>query len=99
MQIAIILISTLLSWTAFDPNLFRRRNHSFTWVAGFSLTHEEEGLQQKKKIQKQNRLDVIPPKYRQIKKPFRGKCNYFSTKPRDVRFSDQMKIRRMFNNA
>lgn len=97
MKIIFLFISIFLSWVAFDPGLFRRRYNSYNIaVVEFTLTEVDE-VQQQKKVQ-QKRLDVIPLRYRNRKKPERMKVNYFSTKPRDVRFSNQRKIRRMFNN-
>jgi len=97
MKISILFISTLFSWAIFDPSLFRRRSNSYNIVAlEFSLNEVDE-VQQKKKVQKEH-SDPIPLHYRKRKKPERSKLNYFSSKPRDVRFSNQKKIRRMFNN-
>lgn len=98
MRFIVIFISSLLSWSAYDVNLFRRRNDSlYLKTAELSLEVTERQLQRRKI--KRDRLDMIPKKYRDVRKPFKQRCNYFSTKPRDVRFSDQMKIRRMFNNC
>ena len=98
MKITLLLISTILSWTAFDHNLFRKRrslsSHSLQQIWN---DPELEQLQQKKRVLVR-RLDVIPKSFRDYRKPSRSKCNYFSTKPRDVRYSDQMKIRRRINN-
>ena len=100
MQIAILLITSFLSWAAYDTNLFRRRRDAYGLaaieVSQEELKHEQE--QQQQKVLRQNR-DVIPTRFRDIRKPVALRCNYFSTKPRDVRFSDQRKIRRMFNNS
>jgi hypothetical protein len=98
MKISIILISTFLSWATYDTHLFRRRKNFYAAnddEISFELT--EEVLQKKKKTIR-HRLDVIPRRYRGLKKPVRAKLNYFSSKPRDVRSSDQKKIRRRFNN-
>lgn len=95
---ATLIISTFLSWAAFDLNLFRRRGDLHVYSEDeISLDLGADALHQKKRI-KQHRLNVIPIRYRGIRRPVRSKCNYFSTKSRDVRDSDQMKIRRKFNN-
>jgi hypothetical protein len=99
MQLTILLIASLLSWAAYDTNLFSRRRDSYSLtaieVSLEELNHEQE--QQQEKVLRQRR-DVIPKWRRDIRKPMASRCNYFSTKPRDARFSDQRKIRRMFNN-
>lgn len=97
MRISTLLISTFLTWAAYDTNLFRRRRDYVAANALETLPADEENekILQQKKIQ--NRLDVIP-KHHRHRQITRSRCNYFSTKPRDVRFSDQQKIRRMFNN-
>lgn len=96
MHISILLFSTLLSWAAYDLNLFRRRGAVVS--AAIEISYGESETLRQKKVHR-HRLDVIPPWQRGRKKVFVSRCNYFSTKPRDVRFSDQRKIRRMFNNA
>lgn len=97
MRISNIIISIFLTWVAYDSNLFRRRrSYAATNIVSILPADEEnEKVLHKKKIQ--HRLDVIPKRHR-LRQKRRERCNYFSTKPRDVRFSDQMKIRRMFNN-
>jgi hypothetical protein len=98
MKVSTILVSTFLTWSAYDSNLFRRRRDSFTSnQTSISLTAEDEELREAKAVQR-HRLDVIPARYRRVRTPVRLKCNYFSTKSRDVRDSDQKKIRRRFNN-
>jgi hypothetical protein len=98
MKILIIILSPLLTWTAFDRNLFRRRHEvSNLGIIEISAELNLSELQQKKKIQK--RLSTIIPKsYRLTKKPVRSKCSYVSVKSKDARDSDQRKIRRRFNN-
>ena len=99
MKIVIILISTFLPWAAIDLNLLRRRGDSYASDATeISLELGGDELHQKKKVQ-QHRLNVIPPWHRGLKRPVRSRCNYFSTKSRDPRDSDQRKIRRRINNV
>ena len=98
MKILILFTSTFLTWAAFDRNLFRRRADSYATNASeisFELGADE--LRQKKKIQ-QKYLNVIPARYRKRPARLRMKCNYFGSKSRDSRDSDQRKIRRRFNN-
>jgi hypothetical protein len=98
MQIQPILVAIFLNWVAFDLNLFRRREGIFsTETTSMTLSLEAEELKQKEQLQ-HHRMDVVPPHMRGLRKPVQCSCNYFSTKPRDVRFSNQRKIRRMFNN-
>jgi hypothetical protein len=97
MRLALLVLSTFLSWPAYDLNLFRRRRDSLTATATEISENEGQEFRQRKQI-KRHHLDVIPRRYREQKKPVPLRCNYFSTKPRDVRFSDQRKIRRMFNS-
>jgi hypothetical protein len=97
MKILIFLIITFLPWAAFDTNLFRRRRDSFDTESGISLDLGSDFFQQKKKV-RQLVLNVIPLKHRSLRKAVSTKCNYFSTKSRDPRNSNQRKIRRKFNN-
>lgn len=99
MKIRSLLSATFLSWVAFDANLFRRRRSAQASSATeISLDQAHEDLEEKKQ-QKQNRRSVIPPHLRDIgPAPVRKRCSYYSTKSRDVRDSDQKKIRRRFNN-
>jgi hypothetical protein len=94
MRITIILISTFLSWAVYDTNLFRRRQQSVAAIAAEVLPDEEDAREQKE-IQHR---EIIPPWYRKKKLQIRQRCNYFSVRPRDVRYSDQQKIRRRINN-
>ena len=90
-----ILLSTFLTWAAFETGLFRRRKDSYDASAiELALAPEEEKRQQKK-LRVSN---VIPHWIRKRRPKFRHKLNYFSTKSRDVRDSDQQKIRRKINN-
>lgn len=98
MKIPFLIISTFLSLSAFDPQLFRRRHEGAQLSAIEFSQLEGENEQLTERESQRHRLDVIPPKLRNIRKPVRSKCNYFSTKPRDVRYSDQQKIRRRINN-
>lgn len=94
-----ILISLFLTWSAFDANLFRRRGDSYASQSiDVSLDQGSDEHRQTKKIRKL-RANVIPPHLRWPRRPYRSKLNYFSTKSRDGRDSDQRKIRRKFNNA
>ena len=96
MRITLLLTAALVSWAIYDVYLFRRSRSSFAVTSTEISNYEPELLRQQKKILR-NRFDVIPLKHRGRKK-YKPKCNYFNTKPRDVRFSNQRKIRRMFNN-
>jgi len=96
MKIHSILISTLLTWAAFDQNLFRRRTYASTMVA-ISFDHGADELREQERV-RQRRLDVIPPWLRGSRPRLRMKCNYFSTNARDARYSDQRKIRRRIIN-
>lgn len=95
MKIMTIFVSLFLSWAAYDQNLFRRRRESFSH-GSIEFVLSESELEEKKQVQQH--LSVIPPWHRSLPKRVRLRVNYFSTKPRDVRFSNQRKIRRMFNN-
>jgi hypothetical protein len=94
-----ILISLFLTWVAFDADLFRRRRdgHASNSI-DVSLDQGSDELRQTKKIRALHR-SVIPTHLRIAKKQYRSKLNYFSTKSRNGRDSDQRKIRRKFNNA
>ncbi|PIS10778.1 MAG: hypothetical protein COT73_07635 [Bdellovibrio sp. CG10_big_fil_rev_8_21_14_0_10_47_8] len=93
-----ILISTFLSLVAFDTNFFRRKETlDGSSQIEFSRDLGSESLQEKKAFRRERR-DVIPARYRNIEQPVPSRCNYFSTKSRDVRDSNQRKIRRKFNN-
>ena len=96
MKISILFVSLFLTWTAYDQNIFRRPREQFQLTAIEEFFSESE-VQQKKQLRR-HRLDVIPARYRNLRPPEKQRVNYFSTKPRDVRFSNQRKIRRMFNN-
>lgn len=97
MTILRILVSAFLSWAAFDRNLFRaRRLPAGSVQAPVSLSWEQEQVRKAKR--NQHRLNVIPQRYRRARTPLRSKCKYHSVKSRDVRDSDQRKIRRRFNN-
>lgn len=99
MRTIILIFAALFAWAIYEPNLSRRRTSSIATTAiELSLAELSEKSQQQKKVQRRN-SDVIPTWHRGKKKPVISRCNYFSTKPRDVRFSDHRKIRRMFNNA
>lgn len=98
MKFSIILVSTFLSWAAYDHNLFRRKNDSYVFSEDEIVSLEKVG-QKKRALLKREHLSVIPAWHKARKKPTRLKCNYFSTSSRDVRNSDQRKIRRRFNNA
>jgi len=98
MRISLFLITSFLSWAAYDTNLFRKRQDSIAIVTiEISLDELNEEHRQQQKVHRRN-LDVIPDSYRNQRRPVTSRCNYFSTKPRNVRFSNQRKIRRMFNN-
>jgi hypothetical protein len=98
MKIMTLLISTFLTWAAFDSNVFRRRKDSYALSeTEISFSLGTDTLRQKEKIHR-DRLDVIPAWHRGAIKPVRTKCNYFLTKSRDLRDSDQKKIRRRFDN-
>lgn len=98
MKIKSILISTLLTWTAYDQNLFRRRTGFYnTTAVAVSLDHGADELRQREKVQHRH-LSVIPPWLRGSRPRVRLKCNYFRTDSRDARYSDQRKIRRRINN-
>lgn len=98
MRIKTILISTFLTWTAFDLNLFRRRGQSYAFsTIEISLAQDGDELREAEEIER-HRWDVIPPWLRGARPRVKSRCNYFSTKPRDVRYSDQRKIRRRINN-
>ncbi len=99
MRTVLFTTMALLTWAIYDPNLFRRRSAS-TGPTSIELTLSdlaEEGQRQKKIIRRN--AEVIPWWHRNKKSPVVSRCNYFQTNPRDVRFSNQRKIRRMFNNA
>ncbi len=99
MRTTVLLLFSFLSWAAYDTNLFRKRRDSYS-VTAIEISLDElsfEQEQQQKKILRRNQ-DIIPAWHRGQRKPEVSRCNYFSTKPRDVRFSNQRKIRRMFNN-
>jgi hypothetical protein len=99
MRIRIILITTFLTWTAVDLQLLKRRRlFRDSSQIELSLEQSDRENEQEKKSER-HRLDVIPVWQRGRRKPLQSRCNYFSTKPRDHRFSDQRKIRRMFNNC
>ncbi len=73
----ILFISLFLTLAAYDRNLFLRRRETHLYnQAEFSIEVGRNSFCQKKKIQQQQ-LNVIPPKYRKLKKPVRKKCNYF----------------------
>ena len=98
MRTLFLLIPSFLSWAAYDTNLFRKRQDSYALTA-IEISLDELSQEQKLKrrqLLRQNK-DVIPKWVRDQKKPEISKCNYFSTRPRDVRFSNQRKIRRMSN--
>lgn len=98
MKNLIIVLSTFLSWSAFDLQLFRRRRDSLEGkVIEFSLTEEMKETELKKKSIR-HRLEVIPPRFRKRKVKLKAKCNYTGTKSKDVRDSNQRMIRRKFNN-
>ncbi len=94
-----VLITLFLSWVAFDKNLFKSQKAPFALrTAGTSLIHDGERRSQKSIIRYQRR-SIVPEWMPKVDKKLRLKCNYFSTKSRDVRSSDQRKIRRRINNA
>ena len=98
MKIKTILISTFLTWAAFDQNLFRRRAGSYApTIIAVSLDHGADVLREREQIQR-HRLSVIPSWLRGSRVRVRSKCNYFRTDSRDARYSDQRKIRRRINN-
>lgn len=98
MRAKILLFTSVLSWAIYDTNLFRRRSDPIANPAiEVSLDELSGEHEQQKKIQR-HKANVIPQWHRDQRKPVASRCNYFSTKPRDVRFSNQRKIRRMFNN-
>lgn len=97
MPVQRILIVILFSWVAYDRNLFRRRESIFSnELYSYSIAPEPEHENERKN--QQDRRNVVPDWFPTTNSRLRSKCNYFSTKPRDVRFSNQRKIRRMFNN-
>jgi hypothetical protein len=102
-----------LNWVAFDPNLFRSRGHGrreregeAAWSEGIAVVDEltprgsaadELAARQRKTVRQMT--SVVPAEFRGAEKaPVRSKCNHYSVKSRDVRNSDQRKIRRRFNN-
>ncbi len=96
MRLVILLTSTFLSFAAIDLNVLRRRRDSGLSSTPLSLAPlGGERLEHKKQIR---RFDVIPQEYREPEPYVRSKCNYFCTQARDVRYSDQRKIRRRINN-
>lgn len=98
MRLPTIIVSIFLSLVAFDLNLTRRRRIGFaSSEIGISLELGSEFKQDQKRFKK-HKFDPTPFIDRKFKRPVRSKCNYFSTKPRDHRYSDQRKIRRMFSN-
>ena len=98
MKISFLILSTFLSFAVFDPQLFRRRwDGSHLSVIELSQSEGENELLAEQESQR-HRLDVIPTGFRKIPPPVRSRCNYFSSKPRDMRYSDQRKIRRRINN-
>ena len=96
MQIISVLISLLLPWAAVDLSLLRRRKSLFSDETTISFSQEEE-LWQRKRAQRL-RSNVIPIELRRARPRVRSKCSYLSIKSKDVRDSNQRKIRRRFNN-
>jgi len=95
----IICLTTLLSWVAFEPGHHRRRRH-FPETTSIEIAVDDELTEHflEQKIARK-RFDVIPKKFRVRQVKLRSKCNYFSVKSRDVRDSNQKKIRRRINNT
>ncbi len=95
MRITLYLTTLLLNWIAYDLNLFRGKRDAYA-----SLNYATyDSLKEQKQVKKLIKLNVIPPWLRAMKRPrVRMKVNHFSGKSRDVRDSNQRKIRRKFNN-
>jgi hypothetical protein len=91
MRISIILV--FLCWVAYDQRLFARRRSYFSSGPEISL-YEAERKRERREILRNH----VIPKWHRGGHSYRSRLNYFSTKPRDVRFSDQRKLRRMFSN-
>lgn len=74
-------------------NLHFKKNEKYYEMPGVFISREMNLRKEKKKVWKQKppkinrrRRDVVHQKYR-------------STKPKDVRFSNQQKLRRMYRNS
>jgi hypothetical protein len=96
MKIPIIVIAALLTWVAFDTDLFQRRG--FEARAEEVLTLGSVERRAKRRVLRRHSLDVIPLWARGARPPVRMKVNHFVNRSRDPRDSDQRKIRRKFTN-
>lgn len=98
MKISTVLVATFLTWVTFDRNLFRRRGERYASPStSLSFETETEARREIKEF-KQCHREVIPPWFNPGKQKLKSKVNHFCAKSKDPRFSNQRKIRRMFNN-
>ena len=98
MTILKILVLIFLPWTAYDLDLFRRQTKGHVLrFTDLSFVENPDEFRLKKQIQKLH-SNVVPLRLRAGKSPARSKCSYYSIKSRDIRDSNQRKIRRKFNN-
>lgn len=96
------LILAILSFYAVDVKRIHRATSTVlvTPAVGVELLYEEKKKRdtERKKERKQTR--PYPKGKRRKKKQFaERKWSYQSSQPRDVRFSNQQKLRRMFRNC
>ncbi len=102
MRLIRIFVSLFLCWVAYDLNLFRFQRREFWYSSGaaVSLTHFEGEFEEEREVKRHER-GVIPESFKGLKLRdyVHERCNYFSVRARDARYSDQCKIRRRCINS
>lgn len=100
MTLTMRLIFAVLFWIAVDVNLISRRQRLlFSGRKGAVLNDDLESIEKKLKRKVQKRTSPIPNWIQLEEVKYKPKVNYFSTKSRDHRDSNQRSIRRKCINA
>lgn len=89
-----IAFAIAFSHTLIDLNLLNRRSKSTTFV----ITSERD-LEDTKQKKHRNRRQYKSGKYTKLKMYAKRHFKFNDSRPKDHRYSDQKKLRRMYRNA